>query len=477
MEEYDAESIEEEKRVGYVAGSVTTLYENEAIRRSRDASDAAFEGMGQLLKKRQQLKHVGVDQGKGNIFEYIEATAQNLDAARKGSGLKHYVTDAKTEWGGKFQDPHAADDIRVLNAQGQVAARQQLKVHNSPEQYTDLAQEKYRGMVRLIPKGELDNAKLAIKKHYENGMITRTQYMDTVNHLKEGSVTAQELEKIYGNTEQYARASEWKQTQQEIIATSQSMAVANGLTTAMMVSVSETVKLLQNKTTLKKAVANVSKSTAKGTVRGGAVGALASVIRGFGSKNKIPVLSNAVSANVMSNAFLDCGISMYRFLNGSISQKELEQSLENTAVNYVTTVLMNKAMASVFAGPVPMIVPFVTYTVMSYITSSCRMIIKNAYMNIEAYRAVTAIYESMSAELYRQQCELESLCNQRLQHFDQSFKELMAAFQNGLETEEDIDTAILAVVGCSEKLGIELEHADFREFCEFMESDETFYLS
>ena len=98
------------KKKKNTSNTLGSLIGNELSKNAQRATEGSFEDMTNLLSKASKLKNVSFEQGKGNLFEYIEAAKFNADAALKGVNAKAIVTD--------IYDSGAAADILIKDNNG-----------------------------------------------------------------------------------------------------------------------------------------------------------------------------------------------------------------------------------------------------------------------------------------------------------------------------------------------------------------------
>jgi putative hemolysin len=105
-----------------------------------------------------------------------------------------------------------------------------------------------------------------------------------------------------------------------------------------------------------------------------------------------------------------------------------------------------------------------------------REIIKNANLNTEEYNRLTAILQesTRAANDYHEQLKQHVIQCEESQRM--MFDEFIDTFNYNLETGENYDKALYAIVNFANHAGIALQHVDFNDFKSTMISVEIFEL-
>ena len=458
-------------------------------------SDTAMESMGELLYKAGKVTNVGFEQSKGNLFEYIEAAKLQTKIANRGELFdRNPVTDLPESRGG-YGGHTAPDDFRMQKA-GRIVGRGQAKYNNNPRMAAEnFVNPKYMDMQRIAPIDQLKDIENCLDQMAADGEISRAAYQNALQNLQRngltdpdsgissGGTTTAELQKLRGAdnrvsqkaVKQYAARFEGKQFAREVGATVSNMAVAAGVTTAIVSGVRNSFEVFQNKKTFDKALAEVGGDTAAGAVRGGETGVLSATLRWTGKKAGIPVLSDSTAATVMAGGLIDGGASLYAYAKGEISGKELQAELTDTTIKSVSTVYFTKAVALTLGAANPFI-PMAIYTAATYMVSCTRSILEQAKLNAEEADRMTAILKEttrLTREYHRQ-------LNDFMQRYEARQKAQLNGLLNAFDVLANGDTqyerAVYAILTYSNQTGLALQHADFGTFKAAMCSDEEFVL-
>lgn len=486
MKKKDQEGIR--NQVGAQAG-------NYMSRNVQMGSDTAMESMGELLYKAGKVSNVGFDQSKGNLFEYIEAAKLQTNMANHGEFFdKNPVTDLPESRGG-YGGHTAPDDFR-MQKNGRIVGRGQAKYNNDPERAAkNFVNPKYTDMQRIAPVDQMDEIEACLDKMVANGEISKSAYENAIRNLQKngltnpdsgissGGTTTAELQKLRGPdgkisqkaVKQYATRFEGRQFAKEIGTTASNMAVASGVTTAIVSGAQNMFEVFQNRKSFDEALADVGGDTVKGIVRGGGTGILSSIFRFGGAKAKLPVLADSTAATVMAGGVIDGGVAIYSYAKGEISAEQLQSSLVDTTVKSVSTIYFTKAAGLVF-GTVNPFIPMAIYTAATYIVSCTRSIIEQAELNAAEYDRMTALLNEsiqLTKEYHRQL--MEFMTQYEYQQRTQ-LNGLLEAFAYQADDETHYERALYAILAYSNQTGMVLQHADFEDFKTAMKSDCEFVL-
>lgn len=470
-----------------------TILGDQASQNMHTATAEAIKGMDAFKAKAAApvVRNADYSTGRGFLFEYIETAKFNREAAIKGFTARAFTTDA-------LGDPGAAADILIKDG-GKTVKEIQAKFTDraSNAVYDQAGMQrghwgKYHGMDRLIRKDEayndqgsmLDEARKLAKQRSESGSIYAEEYRDVYEHLTDethykgvssGGTTQEELKSAFANPEKYAKAFERKQLRADMRATSKNMAASAAVTSGIASGVSNFFAVFTDGKELAEAIGDVTKDVARGAVRGGITGSLSTAIRYKGLKKGNALLSDSTTATVMAGGIIDGGVALYEYAKGDIDSEELVQQLTDTTVKSVSTVYFTKATEAALGTANPFL-PIAVYTVASYVVSTTREIIKNAELNAEEYARLEAIYLDSARELQeRHQQLLENISAYR-ENQQRIMTGFLNSFDYNMETGENYEHALYAIVNFANQTGMALQHADFNEFKAAMNSDEVFVL-
>lgn len=494
MKDYKKEFVGDSSQLGAMLGNI--LSEN-----SHNATDEIIDGMNLFRLKAMQTKNVDFAQAKGNLFEYIESAKFNKDAALKKSSIRSVVTDA-------IGKPHDPADI-VLQKNGKTVQEVQAKfieTYNNGRKSSAASSVfhqaggqkghwgKYNKMQRLIRKDEnyngesslLDEAKRISKIRADSNSIHAKEYEDVyenltdeLNYKKEnissGGTTLEEVKKAYDNPQKYAKSMEYRQLSNDVKISAINAAKASAIMSGLSSGVKNLFDVFRDKKELDQALADVGKDVVKGSTRGTATGGLSSVIRFVGKKQNMNILQDSTAATVMAGGIIDCGVSIYSYARGELSSEELSEEIIATSAKSMTTVFYSKAIETVVGATNPFI-PMAIYTLSSYVVMCTKEIINNAKLNAQEYDRLTSLLEESTQQMIEFHKKINVRLNLLEEHNKIAMDQFLNAFEYNVETGEDYDTAICAILHFSNQMGIQLQHVNFDDFERAMVSADDFYL-
>lgn len=463
---------------------------------AQSATNVAVDGMNYFRAKVASpiIQNGTFDTGKGNLFEYIEAAKFNVDAAAKGSGLTAFVTD--------IEDPHATADILIRN-QGKTVREVQAKFsdskHAAADSVTMQRKDKYMGMQRLIRKEDhyfdeasgretslLSKAKEIAKNHSEiEGNVYQKQYKDTYENLTDelhhdnvtsGGTTIEEIRTGYDAPDKYATQFEKTVVKAEMRASAANMARASFVTTGIVSGITNLAAVIKDEKSLGEAIQSINSDAVKGAARGAATGAVGTAIRYQGIKAGSRLLSDATASTVMAGGLIDGGVALFSYAKGEIDEAELKEQLVDTTAKATITIFFSRAVTEIMGKAVNPFVPFAVYTTASYVFTATREIIKNAKLEAEECDRLTAILLESKKQIDDYNMRLKAQIAQVESSQRKMMEEFLYSFNYNLETGENYDEALNAIVKFANQAGIALQHASFEDFSEAMRRKDVFVL-
>lgn len=485
--------LDKEKRS--LRAQLGALAGNAGSRTVQLGTDVAMESMSELLYKAGKVRNVGFDQSKGNLFEYIEAAKLQTKMANRGELFdRNPVTDLPESRGG-YGGHTAPDDFRMQKA-GRIVGRGQAKYNNNPRMAAEnFVNPKYMDMQRIAPIDQLRDIEACLDQMVADGEISRAAYQNAIQNLQRngltdpdsgissGGTTTAELQKLRGAdgrvsqkaVKQYAARFEGKQFAREVGATASNMAVAAGVTTAIVSGVENSFAVLRNQRTWEEALAEVGGDTAAGALRGGETGALSAVLRVGGKRAGIPVLSDSTAATVMAGGLIDGGVALYSYAKGEISGRELQKELTDTTVKSVSTVYFTKAVGLTLGVANPFI-PMAIYTAATYMVSCTRSILEQAKLNAAEADRMTAILKETTRLTQEYHRQLNAFMQRYGSRQRSQLKGLLDAFDALADNDTQYERAVYAILTYANQSGLTLQHTDLNEFKAAMRSGEEFVL-
>lgn len=486
--------VGDSSQIGAMLGNI--LSEN-----SHQATKAMMDGMDLFRLKAIQTQNVYFPQAKGNLFEYIESAKFNKNAALQGSSVRSVVTDA-------IGRPHDPADI-LIQKNGRTVREVQAKFMDTYKngKKTSAASSvfalaggqkghwgKHMTMLKLIRKDEhyseneslVDVSKRIAKKRADSNGIHASEYRDVYENLtdeliyekeniKSGGTTLEEVKKAYDNPEKYAKKMEYRQLASDIKISTINAAKASAVTTGLSSGIMNMFEVFQDKKELDQAIKDIGKDMVKGTSRGAATGGLSSAIGFVGKKSGINILNDSSAATVMAGGIIDCGVSIYSYAKGEINAEQLTEEMISTSAKSVTTIFYSKAVEAAL-GSVSPFVPMAIYTLSSYVVMCTKEIIKNAKLNAQEYERVAALLYEATEQMKVYHSQINAKISAIEEHNRHAMDQFLNAFEFNVDSSENYDMAICAIVHFSNQMGIQLQHVNYDEFEMAMFSDDDFYL-
>lgn len=439
------------------------------------ATDAMREGMDRFLE--QAGKSTPPDQLKGNLFEYIEAARFNTQAALQGSQRTAQVTAADGR-------PHAVADIEIIEG-GTVVKQIQSKASDDPAYLTrELADPKYQGMGRHVPKDKADSTRqhseMRAERLHQEGDQRATDYQDSSARIegelwyKETSskgTTTKELDFASEHPKLFAALEEGGALAQEAHEAGLHGAGAAALLGGAISTGRNLVAYSKGELEGKEAAANITVDVGKSAARGYLTAATGRIIRDGAAKAGLPALARSNVATALAAALIETGVVVYDYMKGEISAGEAAERIGCTGSSALASIYTGAA-AGAFFGPVGAVLGAIAgYMITSSVYQSCIAIMRNARLAEEEAARVVALCEQAVRSLDQQRETFETVLNEHLNERQVRFDGYFMAIDEAIDADRT-DNAILALSGLVASCGRELRFMDFEEFDTFMrESD------
>ena len=178
---------------------------------------------------------------------------------------------------------------------------------------------------------------------------------------------------------------------------------------------------------------------------------------------------------MIAGSVIDCGVGVYDLIRGEINAKQFAERIEDTTIKAAVTVYFSKVAVAVFGVSNP-IVTIAVYSVANYVIASTREIIKNANLNAEEAERAVAINNEMAKLIRDYREDIVSQINEYQANYRVSMSNLLESFDRGIASEDDLDSAVYAIIDYAEETGLALQHTDFDDFSDAMMSDKPFSL-
>ncbi len=468
---------------------------------AQNASKASFDGMSLFRDKvyGKMIQNGQFEQGKGSLFEYIEAAKFNKDAALKGSSLNAEVTDV--------YDSGAAADI-LIKDNGKTVREVQAKFVKSTKDGRDNSAAssifdqaggqkghwgKYKGMERLIRKDDnynkdgsmLKEAQKLAKTKGDSPTIHADDYKDVAENLTDelshdnissGGTTYEEVKTAYDNPEKYMKDFKKAAYKEETRVTAENMAKASFVTAGIFSGIVNLVKVYKEEESLSDAAKNVAKDSIKSGIRGYATGVIGSSIRHSAMEKGNVFLSAADASTIFAGGMIDGGVSLLSFVKGDINEKELATELVSTICTSTVTLYFSRGLTAALGTALNPVLSIAIYTAAGVVKSCIGEIIRKGNLEIEELNRATALLQ----ESTKQEREFIEKFKQYVSKVEtetqKQFDNFIHVFEYNMSTDDNYDLAIDTIVRFADYMGIELPYLKFDEFDNAMKNKVVFKL-
>lgn len=446
------------------------LYGAEQAALQAAGADVMRQGMRQFLDAAQRLTAVPVAIKKGNLFEYLEAAKFNYDAARKGSSLVAEVSAA-------LGDPTAPADI-VLRRPGGAGIPVQAKVSESSTQAARmLANPKYDGMVKLVPRDKATRVKAysagLAKRTGQRGEAISTQYADTavnvrgelaLDDVRSGGTDLSEAIEATEGPRRYALKLSAGAIASEAVTAGAHAAVASGLLRGAIELAKVGFAGPAAMGGAPSAFAVVARGSVQSALHGGATATLATTMR---HATRLPGLAKANVSTAMAAGLIDAGAAVYSFVKGELTPEELGHRLGQNGCGTLSG-LYGGMVSGAALGPVGVLLGSLAgYLIATNTYQSCMAILERARLAEEESGRAVALLEAARRKLEEEKDEFEQNWRSLLSERGEFFRASLASIDDGLSQGDPEAT----LAGLSEFMGVcglSLGFSDFESFDNFM---------
>lgn len=448
-----------------------------AARFEAEATNAGIAGMSALREMGENLKNVGVGQKQGNLYEIIEATRFNMDAASKGSDIRAIVTALEG-------DPHAKADILIRKGE-KVLQEVQAKSSADASRLTHMvSDEKYQGMQKLVNLDKADRVRELAERRAESGSIYSDNYQDTVKNvtgkLKHGEISSQgtsydEAIQAAENHRAFSSKIEWEQVKKEMGVTTAQAAAASALIGGAISAVKNGIAVSKGELELGQAAKQVARDTGVAGVRGAGTGAISVTIRTAAEKAGIEALAKSNAATAIAAGIVDMGVTVLQYAKGDISGTQAVEKIGQTGVSTTSSMYAGAAAGAVF-GPVGAVVGSVAgYMIATGVYQSALAIVKEANLAEAEAQRVIALCDAAAAEMAQRREEFERLIAQTIAHQSREMKACFRQIDESMAADRFVDT-VVALERFSATLGKELKLSKFSDFDQAMKKGKPLVL-
>ena len=322
----------------------------EQVERLGNSTIECFAGMDLLKKTADQYINCSPDITQGRLFEIIESTKFNMNAAKAGEVFRAFTTDS-------LGDPHAAADI-VIKEHFNILQEIQAKSGNNASTLARMvSDQKYNDMDRLVNVEKVSRVKELVENRANSNGIYAEDYKQALpnikgelayNEIRSGGTTHEEALRATKQTDRYV----FEQQASQFVSGTFS-AMANGALAGAFIGggtalFQQSFHLVSGKETIASATKKVAITTVKSSARTAVVAGVAHGIKFIG-KDLPFIKGNAAIA--LATSAVKCTELTYQFIKGNISVEEYLKKVGGNAVSSFSGIVLSAAGGVLF-GPI-----------------------------------------------------------------------------------------------------------------------------
>lgn len=437
-------------------------------------SDEANQGMQLLRAMAASKSNVSPDFKQGNLFEIIEATKFNINAAENRVNERAVLTANQG-------NPHAPGDVIVVDGE-KIVMTAQMK-SSGVKSAKDLARltrsvsdPKYRGMQKVVnSENEIGVRELA-QRAANRDNIHQADYQDTTKqvtgklHTDKASSSGTSHSESYQaatNSKSYAMKFELKQYGKEIAVTAGTAATAGAVMGGGISAVKNITKYAAGDISGGEAVERTLKDTVKGAVRGGTTGAVGTGIRIGAQKAGLKSLAKSNIALTAASSMIDTGIVVYDFALGEITAEEAAERLGQNGASAISSIYTGAAAGAIF-GPVGAVVGSIAgYMLATQVYQTAIGILRNANLSEEMAAKLIALATEARLQMKAERLIFEEKVKEAVETRRNIYSKALRVIDYGL-MHNDYDKVTVAFSKLMLDVGIKLKLLDFEEFARIM---------
>ena len=444
--------------IDFIAGQVVS----QTIEKQGNALIETVAGMDRLKEVAKQYINCAPDITQGRMFEIIETTKFNAAAAKAGSLLRAVTTD-------QLGEPHAAADILIRDAKGEVLKELQAKSYNAAATTARAVSDlKYDGMDRLVNVEKEARVKELIEKRMNSNSIYAQDYQNahgavtgqtSYDNISSGGTTYDEAIDAAKNAKQFANT----MNRAEFISGASNAMLCGALAGAF---VGGTVSAVSSSFNKDCSVKETGKAALNSSSRSAVIGGVSYGIKYLGKNN--PIMNGNIASALASSAVNMTELT-YKFLSGKISVDEYVQGLGSNAVSCFSGIIMTAAGAALF-GPIG---AAVAGSVALIGMKQLYKVFQGARNDLALAKEARLLAEQMAEVIIEQIKAEEQLLVNYYSEYEQTLKELKTVVDLAITDDSYTEHAIVAL---ATGLNVRFEYETLDEFTEFMLSDEILKL-
>ena len=462
------------------SGLLSAIAATDAARPLAEATLGVFRDSEQLRQVLEANAKVDPAILQGRALEFLEVLKFNRAAAETGSTLHASATH--------FTNPQAAADILIRDGEAVIKEVQAKSYGRAADAARVLAEEKYQGMDRLVPKDRFDGIQELLERYQQRFGLesSRAEALgDVADHLTDelhangigsGGTTREQAEFATRHPQaaalQFRGAAVLKEVGQAGLV---GAAVGGGLQGAFS-AIHQGMRLSQGEATATEVIVTTIKATASGATRGGSVAAGSRLIAIAAHEVGVSRILGEMGPGAMANAIFEAGLSTHRFARGEIDHEVYRQELGGAALRATASTYCG--MAGQLLIPVP-VVGAAVGAISGYVAAA--VLVESGVLGLGSNN-IMAIAEERQAAIERE-CAAAILemrrCQQELQQLEESygqgFRQTFSPLLDELKEHQQAGlhrNSLERLVSLGEALGHALPWRSFEEFDAFMLNDE-----
>ncbi|MFE8700714.1 hypothetical protein ACFYKX_08820 [Cytobacillus sp. FJAT-54145] len=444
--------------IDFIASQIVS----ETVERQGNALIETVAGNDQLVKVAKQYMNCSSDFTQGRMFEIIESTKFNVNAAKAGSMLRAITTD-------QLGMPHHEADILIRNKSGDILREIQAKSSDKASNLARaVADSKYNGMDRLVNVEHEAKVNDLVEKRMNSGSVYAQDYKDAhgsikgqLQHddIKSGGTTHNEAKYAAENPDSYA----FKSNTAEFLSGAKNAMLGGALAGAFVGGTMNTIHGVYKGDFC---VKETGKAAANSAARGAVVSGVAYGLKYVG-KNSVLMSGNVASA--LASSAVNMTELTYKYLSGKISTEEFVEGLGSNALSCFSGIIMTAAGAALF-GPVG---AALAGTVALMGMKQLYKVFTNAREDLALAKEARAKAETLSKMIIQQVREEEKILIAYYSDYQETLVELKKVVDLAV-----VDTTFTeqAIVSLANGLNITFKYDTLDEFNDFMLSDEVLEL-
>ena len=462
------------------SGLLSAITANDAVRPLAEATLAVFRDSEQLRRVIDANAKVDPAILQGRALEFLEVLKFNQAAAEAGSSLHATATH--------FIDPHAAADVLISDG-GTVIKEVQAKSYSrAADAARVLADEKYEGMDRLVPKDGADKIRELIDRHRQRFSFDSSRsdaLSDVADHLTDelhangigsGGTTRAQAEFAAKHPHIAELQLRGEAVLKEVGQAGLIGGAVGGGLTGTFSAIQQAMRLSDGETTATEAILVTIKATASGAVRGGSVAGGSRLIAITANEVGVARVLGEMGPGAIANAIFEAGLSTHRFARGEIDHEAYREELGGAALRATASTYCG--MAGQLLIPVP-VVGAAVGAISGYVAAA--VLVESGVLGLGSNNIVAIAEERQ--EVIERECaaailELRS-CQEELEQLEQAygdgFRETFSPLLDELKEHQQAGlhrNSLERLISIGNSLGRALPWQSMEEFDAFMLDDE-----